>query len=54
MGNKPSLMAKWINKCDREIDKKCQENKCGTCRYEKICRKVAELNYKFKKRGYLK
>ena len=53
MGNK-SLIANWIAKCDQELEIKCKVNECQNCKYWKACRKIAELNAKFKNKGYLK
>ena len=52
--NNNSLVAKWIARCDREIDEKCKRGGCPKCKYWKVCRKIAELNAKFKIRGYNK
>ena len=53
MENK-SLIANWIARCDQEIDVNCQRKDCPKCKYWKVCRKIAELNAKFKDKGYLK
>ena len=51
--NKKSLIANWIAKCDREIDKSCQRGNCSKCRYRNICIKVMKLHAKFKREEHL-
>ena len=53
MENK-SLIAKLIERCDKELDEKCEGNDCERCKYSGICYKVTKLNSKFKRKGYLK
>ena len=53
MENK-SLIAKLIERCDKELDEKCEGKICKECKYYKACIKVTRLIAEFKRKGYLK
>lgn len=51
--NEKSLVASWIARCDKEIDKYCQKDGCPKCKYRNICIKVMKLSVEFRRKGYL-
>ena len=53
MMNKKSLIAKWIEKCNNELDKRCDSVICNNCEYHKACVKVTKLYKKFIDKGYI-
>ena len=53
MMNKKSLIAKWIEKCNYELDKRCDNVICNNCKYHKACIKVTKFYNKFIEKGYI-